>query len=303
MEFTKGKLKLHFPEDLLLPVQEKFVLPQFVKQGNPFDDCVNVNYISCGAHGSLYTGISRKCGTMKVFKVINAALCETEKIQKALNEAEIGLQMNHPHLLPIKEVWYDGTRFLFVMELITPISIETIVDEPLQFKLVLFQQLVSAVSDLVSKGFLHGDIKLQNIGLRNQHLVLYDYGEATKISGHYPVCIGTILHMAPEVFKYCQYSASSEVWALMSLLVEMLTGKQMILHLFDAPPDSVSEFNIQTKIGSLTYPPIPAVFKEDSSPSGQIMLHILQRGLAIDPTERLTLPDLEHLLQELLALL
>jgi hypothetical protein len=60
---------------------------------------------------------------MKAFKVINAALCETEKIQKALNEAEIGLQMNHPHLLTIKEVWYDGTRFFFVMELITPISI------------------------------------------------------------------------------------------------------------------------------------------------------------------------------------
>jgi len=88
----------------------------------------------------------------------------------------------------------------------------------------------------------------------------------------------------------------------MSFLIEMITGKPMILHLFDEAL-GVSVLNIQTKIDALTRPPIPAIFKEDSSPSGKLLLQILRRGLAIDPAERLTFPELEHLLQELIALL
>jgi serine/threonine protein kinase len=280
------------------------VFPSFVQSGNPFDFLVDIDDVAYGAFGTLYTAKCRDCGDIVAIKVINAAPSESEKIQKALNEAEIGMQMiHHPHLLPIKEVWYDGTRFFFIMKLITPISVEAIVQEPLQVKLVLFQQLVSAVSDLVSNGFLHCDIKLQNTGLENQHLVLYDYGEATKISGHYPKCVGTALHMSPEVLKHCQYSSSSEIWALMSFLIEMITGKPMILHLFDGALGSVSVLNIQLKIDALTEPPIPAIFKEDSSPSGQLMLHILQRGLAINPAERLTFQELDNFLQKLIALL
>jgi hypothetical protein len=38
----------------------------------------------------------------------------------------------------------------------------------------------------------------------------------------------------------------------------------------------------------------------DTSPSGLLMLEILERGLAIDPKERLTILELKHLLQQLI---
>jgi hypothetical protein len=87
----------------------------------------------------------------------------------------------------------------------------------------------------------------------------------------------------------------------MSFLIEIHTEKPMILHLFECDIASVPQLPIECKIRELKEPQIPAVFREDTSPSGQLMLHILQRGLAIDPTERLTLSELEVLLQELIT--
>ena len=301
MAAAKGRnLRLIIPSELH---QESSTFPDFVEHGDPFDSCCQVDHEDSGGHGDVYRVILRD-ESVKAVKVINAGPRQTAVILKALNEVEIGLHMKHPHLLPIEKVWYDGTRFFLVMDLVEPLTKEN-VPESLKDCLALFQQLVSAVAHLYSMGILHRDIKVQNCGLdATRKLVLFDFGEACKVSDHYSSdCVGTALHMAPEVLKNSQYSDRSEIWALMSFLIEILTGKPMILHLFSGELGSVATIHVQLKIDSLTEPPIPEVFKTDKSPAGILLLKILRRGLAIDPTERLTFPELEHLLQELIALL
>jgi hypothetical protein len=86
----------------------------------------------------------------------------------------------------------------------------------------------------------------------------------------------------------------------MSFLIEMLTGKPMILHLFGDEIIRLSTYLIQCKIDKLTEPPIPEVFKTDKSPTGILLLQILRRGLALDPEARLTFSELQALLQQLL---
>ena len=96
------------------------------------------------------------------------------------------------------------------------------------------------------------------------------------------------------------------MWASISFLIELLTGKPMILHFFDGPLGSIKALHVQLKIDEFREkkePPIPEVFKTDKSPSGILLLQILRRGLVIDPAERLTFPELEALLQELIDLL
>ena len=300
------KLKLEVPEDQ----SKSLVLPPFVRIGDIFSLYPKIGQIGEGSFGSVVK-VRSPNGLFKAVKIVNAGPCETTKIIKALNEAQIGLQMKHPHLITIDEVWYDGTRFFFVMDLVEPLTV-SIPDPALpkslkdqKEKLVLFQQLVSAVEHLISKGFLHRDIKVQNTGLRRgkdgePHLVIFDFGEACEKSDHYPDCIGPAVLMSPEVLKNCQYSDRSEIWALMSFLIEILTGKPMILHSFSGALGSVATIHVQLKIDSLKEPPIPEVFKIDKSRSGILLLEILRRGLAIDPKERLTFPELQALLQQLL---
>ena len=280
-------------------------LPNFVKHGDPFDKCSQVDHENSGAYGVVYLVVLLD-GSVKAVKVINAGPLQTAKILEVLKEAEIGLQMKHPHLLPIQEVWYDGTRFFLVMDLVEPLTKENL-PQSLKDRLALFQQLVSAVAHLHSIGILHRDIKVQNCGLdATRQLVLFDFGVSYKVSDHYSSdCVGTALHMAPEVLVNCQYSDKSEIWALMSFLIEMLTGKSMILHFF--LDGNASRIAVESKISKLleplSEPPIPAIFKTDKSPAGIRLLEILRRGLAINPAERLTFPELERLLQELITLL
>ena len=306
------KLKLEVPED----ISEPLVLPPFVRIGDPFSLYPKIGQIGEGSSGSVVK-VRTSDGLFKAVKIMNAGSHETMKLFKALKEAEIGMKMKHPNLLSIDEVWYDGTRFLFVMDLVEPLTISSSLDlskKSLQQKkeqIVLFQQLVSAVKHLHSKGIFHRDIKVQNCGILldedgNPHLVVFDFGEACEKSQQSGECVGTALHMAPEVLNSSQYSELSEMWASISFLIEILTGKSMILHSFSGALGSVATIHVQLKIDEFREkkePPIPEVFKTDKSRAGILLLQILRRGLAIDPAERLTFPELEHLLQELIALL
>lgn len=298
----RRNLRLDFRSDAI-SVGTSLTFPDFVQSGDLFDSCCQVDHENSGGHGVVYR-IVLLDGSVKAVKVINARPGQTAEILKALKEAEIGRQMKHPHLLQIEKVLYDGTRFFLVMDLVEPLTKENM-PESLKDRLALFQQLVSAAAYLYSMGILHRDIKFQNCGLdASRKLILFDFGEACKVSDHYSSdCVGTALHMSPEVLKNCQYSHLSEIWALISFLIEILTGKSMILHLFDEPLSSVATIHVQLKIDLLTEPPIPKVFKTDKSPAGILLLQILTRGLAIDPAERLTFPELQALLQELIDLL
>jgi serine/threonine protein kinase len=299
MAAAKGRiLRLDLPSD-----RTSFALPDFVEHGDPFDSCCQVDHEDSGGHGVVFRVVLRD-GSVKAVKVINAGPCQTAKILKALNEVEIGLRIDHPNILPIEKVYYDGSRFFLVMDLVEPLTKENL-PKSLKDRIALFQQLVSAAAHLYSMGILHRDIKVQNCGLdARRNLVLFDFGESCKVSDHYSSdCVGTALHMAPEALKNSQYSDKSEIWALMSFLIEILTGKPMILHLFSGALGSVAPIHVQLKIDSLTESPIPEVFKTDKSPVGLLLLQILQRGLAIDPAERLSFQELESHLQDLIALL
>ena len=316
MQGRNKKLKLELPS-IEKPDSDELVLPSFVERGNPFDQYIDIDEVGCGAFSSVYQAKSRSDGTFKAIKVLNAGHFENIKIRKALKEAQIGHQIDHPNILQIQQVFYDGTRFFFIMDLVEPLTVSSSLDlskKSLQQKkelIVLFQQLVSAVKHLHSKGIFHRDIKVQNCGILldedgNPHLVVFDFGEACEKSQQSGECVGTALHMAPEVLNSSQYSELSEMWASISFLIEILTGKPMILHSFFGALGSVATIHVQLKIDEFREkkePPIPEVFKTDKSPAGILLLQILRRGLAIDPAERLTFPELEHLLQELIALL
>ena len=300
------KLKLEL-SSIGTPQSDEDVLPPFVTRGDPFDKYVDIEQVGLGAFGSVYQAKSRSGDTLKAIKVVNAGPYQTTEILKALREAEIGLQIDHPNILPIQQVWYDGTIFFFVMDFVEPLAASNL-PKSLKQKLALFQQLVSAVAYLYSQGILHRDIKIANTGLKlgedgNPHLFLFDFGEACEKSDHYTECPGTVLNMSPEVVNFSNFSDCSEIWALMCYLIELLTGRSMILGLFDGAHGSISIIHVQLKIDLLKEPPIPAVFKADESRSGILLLKILRKGLAIAPAERLTFPDLEALLQELIALL
>jgi serine/threonine protein kinase len=283
-------------------------LPDFVKNKNPASVYQKVEVGGCGAFGAVYRVFQSSDGCQYAIKVIRTKRSPL-LLEKALHEAKIALEMNHPMVIKTHEVYFYDDQIFLVMDLAALTSIKQMLPmlmSPIARRTTLriMREIVAGISYIHSKGFLHGDIKSSNIGAFVDSSgtpipCIFDLGESCQMDAVPKGLRGTITSMSPELVRTMLPSVNSDMWACICCFVEMLTGKLPI-----------SEFIAQNvhahviwKITQLTEPPIPAVFKTDQSPYGRLMLQILERGLSINPETRLTFPELDSLLQQLSDLL
>lgn len=81
-----------------------------------------------------------------------------------------------------------------------------------------FDEIMQGFKVLVSKGYIHRDVKPANTLIKNHHYKVADFGFACKadILGRKKltdVC-GTPIYMAPQLLKNEPYTAKSDIWSL-----------------------------------------------------------------------------------------
>eukprot|EP00614_Pseudopedinella_elastica_P001455 CAMPEP_0172590156 /NCGR_PEP_ID=MMETSP1068-20121228/8585_1 /TAXON_ID=35684 /ORGANISM="Pseudopedinella elastica, Strain CCMP716" /LENGTH=477 /DNA_ID=CAMNT_0013385857 /DNA_START=85 /DNA_END=1517 /DNA_ORIENTATION=- len=93
---------------------------------------------------------------------------------------------------------------------------------------VILAELVLAVQHLHSAGYVHRDIKVENIMFdRNGHVKLIDYGLACAITGiETPMAaVGSLIYMAPELAFLRIGGRHTDWWAVGVLAYEIMTGR------------------------------------------------------------------------------
>lgn len=89
-------------------------------------------------------------------------------------------------------------------------------------------QIILALGYVHDKGYIHRDLKLENMLLQSDgYLKLIDFGLAKKLDRNDvadTVC-GTCEYMAPEILKEEGYTKNVDWWAVGILIYEMLIGK------------------------------------------------------------------------------
>jgi eukaryotic-like serine/threonine-protein kinase len=160
-------------------------------------------------------------------------------------EAELLARIDHPNVVRIYEIGKlpDGRPFI-AMEHILGKTLADVIDEdgPLTFRRILdlATQLVAAVREVHRIGFLHRDLKPQNILIvrdktRNTDLLkLIDFGIAKPIarstapapraSTSPGMVIGSPHYMAPEQVLAEAVDERTDIYAIGVVLYEMLTG-------------------------------------------------------------------------------
>lgn len=248
---------------------------------------------------------SLNSGALRVMKTLGSG------IQGPLNPSEIVISstIKYDYILPIYNIMdasicgMEGVTIF--MDKATGDMYDIIRDPTLEFKqrLIYAFQIVNAVKVLHSAGYLHLDIKIDNVLAKANRSLLMDFGLSLKVDnvetgGQLLERVGTIPYMAPEILDNevgpYTYNEKVDVWALGHLILAVLTNyginiagvdsnsvksvSSYLLNHFDKP-------DFRLKLYGMLLANIQA-------PVNQQVLDVLEGCFQRDPTTRFTVDQI-----------
>jgi len=149
-----------------------------------------------------------------------------------LSEVVCLTQVCHPNIVALQEWWSDQSFVFVELEYVRGKCLIDMVVEQGRFSesrcRLILTQLVSAVSYLHSKGWVHRDLKPDNIMYDSQtgQLKLIDFELATRFQrgSRLSQRSGTIHYLSPEVRRQNYEGPESDAWSLGVTLYVLLTA-------------------------------------------------------------------------------
>ena len=180
-------------------------------------------------------------GTDKFGKLYAIKIIRKNKIFKGqllANEIRLGMMMDHPNILGIKEIYEDLKTISFVMDYCEGGDLLDFIIRHPEGKLDDINTLDIIIQILSALDYLHNqirichrDIKPDNflitVNEQNRPIVkLIDFGFAHYISRNVKLKgrIGTIMYMAPEIIMEKPYDEKVDLWSAGVILFNLITG-------------------------------------------------------------------------------
>lgn len=156
-------------------------------------------------------------------------------VERFEQEALASARLQHPNILPVYDVGFEGSQPYLVMAYMPGGTLGTLISEnpaglPLARTVQIVGEIASAVDYAHDEGIVHRDIKPGNVFFdAHGHAYLGDFGIALLPSiedqgAHPPV--GTYAYLAPEVAKTRISTPASDIYSLAVVVFEMLAGQR-----------------------------------------------------------------------------
>ncbi|MBI4618135.1 MAG: protein kinase [Planctomycetes bacterium] len=196
-----------------------------------------------GGMGAVYLARRKEDGRKVALKVMLAKVAVSEEAQKAfLREVEVTRALRHPNLVEFVDHGAGGGGFFFVMEFCPGGSVADLEKErggrlPLDEAAGIVIQALAGLAHAHEKGFVHRDLKPQNVLLTNRvrgiakvaDLGLAKNFEKAGLSGGFTVTgqsAGTPPFMPREqVTNYKYVKPACDVWSMAATLYHMVTNE------------------------------------------------------------------------------
>ena len=206
--------------------------------------------IGAGAMGRVYRAHQRGIDRDVAVKILHRELAANpDLVARFLREAKVASRIGHPNVVQVILAGQleDGTMYL-VMEYLDGVSLHSALLAaggalPITRALHIALQVCDAVGEAHAAGVIHRDVKPENIMLINRNddldfVKVLDFGIArlghtTNESGvetQAGLVFGTARYLSPEGARGEHVGPSSDVYAIATVLYQMLAGRTPFEH-------------------------------------------------------------------------
>ncbi|MFD4369724.1 serine/threonine-protein kinase [Rhodococcus sp. NPDC058521] len=210
-----------------------------------------------GGWGVVLAGRHRRLERPVAIKQLPSALASDPVVQRRfVSEARLLASLDHPHVVPIYDYVENDGLCLLVMELLPGGTVwsrftDAGFDAPSAVAVAL--SCAAGLKAAHDHGILHRDVKPENLLFAaSGTLKVADFGIAKVVGGdetlmtHAGEVIGTPSYIAPEQARGGELSPATDVYALATMLYELLSGSlpfppdkdpmaTLFMHAFDDP--------------------------------------------------------------------
>jgi serine/threonine-protein kinase len=209
------------------------------------------SFIGAGGMGEVYRAEDLRLGRTVAIKILAPFLRESPDLRTRFErEARTISQLTHPHICTLHDVGEHAGSLFLVMEHLEGETLAHRLEKgplPIEQALTVATEIAEALSAAHRHGFIHRDLKPDNVMLTKSGAKLLDFGLA-KLAGNPEgggafaqavsaptgsapltgegVIVGTLQYMAPEQIEGKPADARTDLWALGAILYEMVTGKR-----------------------------------------------------------------------------
>src|SRR5438094_881877 len=212
-----------------------------------------------GGMATVYVAQDRRHAREVAIKVLRPDVAAAIGAERFLREIAIAARLTHPHVLPLIDSGRAAGSLYYVMPYVRGESLrQRLARErrlPLKDALRIARELGAGLDYAHREGFIHRDVKPENVLLADGHAVIADFGIARAICQscdgqnvtEVGLTIGTPEYMSPEQAAGDRdLDGRSDLYSLACVIYETLAGEPpfagasaravMAQHLSEAPP-------------------------------------------------------------------
>src|SRR4051812_22445162 len=199
--------------------------------------------IGAGGMGEVFRARDERLGRDVALKLIRPASSDNpDRLRRFEQEARASAALNHPNILAIYDVGFEGATPYIVSELLEGMTLRVRLAEgtlPLREALGYALQIAHGLIAAHERFIVHRDLKPENLFItRDDRVKILDFGVAklqataddnrsieslTTVTKHGAV-IGTVAYMSPEQLRGKPVDHRSDIFSFGAILYEMMAG-------------------------------------------------------------------------------
>jgi serine/threonine-protein kinase len=190
-----------------------------------------------GGMATVYLADEKKHGRKVAIKVLRPEITAALGTERFLREIGIAARLSHPHIVPLIDSGEAGGLLYYVQPHVPGGSLRerlTAASQlPVKDALRIAQEVGAGLDFAHRKGFVHRDVKPENILFADGHAVLADFGVARACCDadahgvtEVGLAVGTPAYMSPEQASgEADLGTASDLYSLACVVYEMLAGE------------------------------------------------------------------------------